>query len=273
MIRPPLNALRPLVKDVWVSEGMRPGRPPFKEYSLPDGCMHVVIRLSGGPIRIADSRYPTGYDYGYGVVGGARTAAYTREIFGPVQSIGATLRPGAAQALFGASALELANRHTNLEEIWGPQVALLRERLLDLGQPHLQLTLFETHLLARLPQVKGIHPALAQALADAYGLADVRTMVLRSGVSHRRFIELFGHAVGVTPKRFVRVRRFQHMLRMLTRNPSASWIALAQDAGYTDQAHFNREFREFSGLTPQQYKRAAPESPAHVVLPDAGAGR
>src|SRR5215471_16829398 len=121
-------------------------------------------------------------------------------------------------------------------------------------------------LLTRVPRVHGLHPAVAQALSDLQSLTDVQSMVAHSGFSHRRFIEVFGNSVGLTPKRFIRVVRFQRMLKFLARNPSTSWTELALDSGYSDQAHFNREFREFAGITPESYKRAAPESPGHVLV-------
>lgn len=267
MIRRPHVALRPFVKDVWVSDHARyPGLARFRENALPDGQMHLVIRLSDTPIRILDERRTGGHNYGYSVIGGARSAFYAREVAGPTRAIGATLRPGAAQALFGVGALELANRHTSLGDVWGAKADALRERLLELDDPKLQLGLFEMHLMTRLPQIKGIHPGVAQALAELHAIEDVRSMVARSGVSHRRFIELFGQSVGLTPKRFVRVQRLQRMLKLLARNPSESWANLAQDAGYADQSHFNREFREFAGITPEQYRRADPQSPGHVLI-------
>jgi len=209
MLRLPHTALRPFIKDLWVADHARPPlRPRFTEFALPDGHMHLVIRLSSDPIRLLDEVHPAGRNYGHAVIGGARAAFYMREISGPTHAIGATLLPGAAQLLFGLSALELANRHTSLSDLWGVQVEVLRERLLLLAQPQLQLELFEMYLMARLPHVKGIHPAVAQALAEMHALDDVRSMVARSGFSHRRFVELFSHSVGLTPKRFARAPRW-----------------------------------------------------------------
>jgi AraC-like DNA-binding protein len=176
------------------------------------------------------------------------------------------LLPGAAQALFRFTADELANRHTSLSDLWGAQADLLRERLLDLKTPSHQLDLFEMFLMARLPQVKGIHPAVAEALAGIKETSVVSSLVSNSGLSHRRFVELFSQAVGLTPKRFARVLRFQSVFKHLTNNPLATWADLALDAGYSDQSHFNREFREFAGLTPEDYRRAAPSSPGHVPI-------
>jgi AraC-like DNA-binding protein len=266
MIRRPHIALRPFIKSIWISDQARPHLLSLKENALPDGFMHLVIRLTDVPIRIADAVHPGGHSYGYGVIGGARAGFYTRELSGPTRAIGATLLPGAARGLFGTSALEFANRHTSLSDVWGAQVDALRQRLLEIHSPDAQLELFEAYLLTKSPQVKGMHPAVAQALANTQMVSDVGSWVSNSGFSHRRFIELFGHDVGLTPKRFARVIRFQRMLKLLSKNPTASWAYLACDAGYSDQAHFNREFREFAGLTPEAYKQAAPDSPGHVPL-------
>lgn len=266
MLRVSHIALRPFVKDLWIADHARPAAcPRFTEFSLPDGYMHVVIRLSGEPIRILDEAHPAGRNYGYAVIGGARASYYSREISGPTHAIGATLLPGAAQAFFGLNAAELANRHTSLSDVWGVRADMLRERLVLLARPHLQLELFEMALLAQVPPIKGVHPAVAQALADVSSL-DIGSMVTRSGLSHRRFVELFSQNVGLTPKRFARVLRFRRMLRRLAHDPKVAWADLAVDMGYSDQAHFNREFREFAGFTPEQYRRAAPSSPGHVLL-------
>lgn len=266
MIRAPHVALRPFVHTLWVSDHARRALPFFREQALPDGRMHLVIRLSNSPIHIVDAAHPEGYNYGFGVIGGARASSYTREVSGPARAIGAMLLPGAAQALFKVSALELADRHTRLSDVWGAPAQVLRERMIELDDPAQQLELFELHLLACVPQVKGIHPSIAQALQTMNAFEDVRTMVAKSGVSHRRFIDLFGRTVGLTPKRFARVQRFRKLLATQAKYPARSWTELAMEAGYTDQPHFNREFRELAGMTPQEYRHLMPESPGHVLL-------
>jgi AraC-like DNA-binding protein len=231
---------------------------------MPDGLMHIAIRLSQAQIRIADSSQPR--DFGYAVLGGARSGHYERASRGPARSIGATLLPGAARVFFGASALAFANRHTNLHDLWGAEIASLREHLIELRRSSLQLDLLELYLLNRLPAVRGMHPAIATTLANMHADEDVGAMVARSGFSHRRFIELFSESVGLPPKKFMRVRRFQRVLTLLSKEPHASWAQVAFDAGYADQPHLNRDFREFAGLAPEEYRRAAPDSPGHVVV-------
>ena len=78
-------------------------------------------------------------------------------------------------------------------------------------------------------------------------------MCLELGISHRRFIEVFHRAVGLTPKRFCRIRRFPRVLREAHQAPVIRWTDVAAMCGYTDQAHLIHDFRAFSGLTPAEY--------------------
>jgi len=73
-------------------------------------------------------------------------------------------------------------------------------------------------------------------------------------LSARRFIELFRRYVGVTPKLYCRIRRFQRALGELHRIKQMDWSAVALECGYYDQSHFIRDFRQFSGLTPSAYR-------------------
>jgi len=86
------------------------------------------------------------------------------------------------------------------------------------------------------------------------------------GLRQRRFIELFSDQVGLTPKAFGRVRRFQRILETVHRKSEVNWVGVALDCGYYDQPHFIHDFREFSGLTPTQYLARATEHLNHVPL-------
>jgi transcriptional regulator GlxA family with amidase domain len=91
-------------------------------------------------------------------------------------------------------------------------------------------------------------------------------MVRASQYSHRAFIALFRQATGLSPKRYARLMRFQQLLEALRRAPAASLSELALAGGYSDQAHMQREFREFAGVTPLQYRALAPDAAHHVAI-------
>jgi AraC-like DNA-binding protein len=239
-----------------------------REHVLPTGSMHLVFRLSDHPLRVFEyDDDACGTNIGYAIVGGARAKYYVREISNGVQSVGVQFQPGGADTLFGVSADELAGRHTPLDELWGNFALEIRERLLAAVGPTLRLDLFETLLYQRLPRVHGMHPAVAQALQRLTPTSSVKEIVKENGYSHRRFVELFRRAVGLTPKLYTRILRFQAILDRLSTKPnSGPMVELALDAGYSDQSHFNREFREFAGVSPGDYLTAAPSFGNHVPV-------
>lgn len=241
-----------------------------REHVLPTGGMHLVFRLSGEPLRLFDDDEDRhGRLLGQAVVGGARSTFYSKDISTPTCSVGAQLRPGAPELLFGATAQDLSHRHTPLQDLWGSSADHAYEQLLDAGEPERRLAQLESLLARRLPTVRGLHPAVACALERFEELDSVHAVVKQSGYSHRHFIALFRRAVGLSPKVYARVARFQRALRHVASEGAASWAAIALEAGYSDQAHFNRDFLEFAGVTPSRYRRIAPPSPCHVAMPSA----
>jgi AraC-like DNA-binding protein len=237
--------------------------------------MHVVFRLSVAPLRVFDSvDASSARSIGHAIIGGARASCYVRDVSTAARSVGAMLHPGAARLLFGGSAAELAGKHTSLQDIWGPSAELARERLLELATPERQLDLLESLLIERLPRVRGLHPAVAEALGKLASVARVGDVIQASGYSHRHFIALFEDAVGLTPKRYSRVLRFRHALDLLGASAQRAPLAdLALAAGYSDQAHFNRDFREMAGIPPERYRAAAPLQSHHVPWTRAGKAR
>lgn len=267
--RYPPPALRPFVKTLWVADQANVQQPTEfeREHVLPTGHTHLVFRLSDQPLRLFDDvEDATGQILGPAAVGGARYTYYVRDISIPSGSAGAMLLPGAAELLFGVPSDELAERHTLLDDLWGRSANSAREQLLEARSPEQKLDVLESLLAARLPAVRGLHPAVAHALEQFWTTTDVRKVVMASGYSHRQFIALFRRAVGLTPKLYCRVLRFQKVLERVAADPSASWVDLALDAGYSDQPHFAREFREFTGITPQQYRKVSPTLTHHVPV-------
>src|SRR6266487_151106 len=116
----------------------------------------------------------------------------------------------------------------------------------------------------------GMHPAVAYALTQFSGVPHTRSIsdvTDRVGLSPRRFIELFDAEVGLTPKLFCRIKRFQHATRIVHQAEVIDWADLAAMAGYYDQSHMIRDFQEFSGLNPSAYLKQRGPHLNHVPLP------
>lgn len=264
--RPARGALAPFVEVLWAADGGAPAAAA-RELVLPTGALHVVLRLHDEPLRLfRHAGDVQGVAVSTAVIGGPRAAPYLRDVSRPVASVGALLRPGAADVLTGVPAGALAQGHTPLDAVWGPAVVeSLRDRLAA-APPAQRLDLFEAALTRRLAGLRRVDPRIAHALAAFDNGRPVAAVARDLDTSHRHFTQLFRAAVGLTPRTWGRLRRFGRALDRLTAEPGISWADLAAAEGYADQPHFTREFRAFAGLSPGGYRRRAPLNARHVPL-------
>src|SRR4030095_8914958 len=143
-----------------------------------------------------------------------------------------------------------------LETLWGPSAGRLRERLCEARSSAERFQLLQEALLSRLCHGVEQHYAVSAAL-EMFGKNQagptVRDAAKYLGLSQRRFIEVFKAEVGMTPKLFSRIQRFQQTRSLIQQDPAPNGAVLALDLGYFDQSHLIREFLEFSGLSPTDF--------------------
>lgn len=239
---------------------------------LPNGTIELVVNLSEDQIRIHDPTRPDRCRRHSGaIVSGAYGGFFASDWAQHSSIVGVHFRPGGAFPFLGVPAGELADTHVDLEALWGRTAAELRERLCAAATPSERFSLLEQTLAARLARATGRHGAVPVAL-DAFEQAGtsvrVRDVARRVGLSQRRFIQVFAAEVGLTPKRYGRVRRFQRALALVRGVPAPDWSRLAAECGYFDQSHLIHDFRAFAGLTPEEYLRRRIEHVVHNhVLP------
>lgn len=227
-----------------------------RERILPSGTIEIVVNLREDEIRIYDPREPELYRRFPGiVVSGPYAGAFVIDPTQHASMMGVHFRPGGAFPFFGAAVGELANSHLALEDLWGRPAIELRERLCSAATPQKRFQILEETLKARWRWLSE-HPAVSLAL-DIFGpsgISDsVRAVAKRVGLSQRRFIQVFTLQVGLTPKLFCRVLRFQHAREAVDQAPTLNWPQLASACGYYDQSHLIHDFQEFSGLSPTDY--------------------
>jgi AraC-like DNA-binding protein len=246
--------LAPLVETLWwVSDAPRHAR----ERVLPSGTLELVINLHENEFRIYDaaqSQEPRKFPGA--IVSGAYRAPFVIDTREHASILGVHFRPGGAGPLLGVPPGALANAHMALEALWGRQATELRDRLCDADTPTVRFRILERTLVACLRPSWRLHGAVPVALAQiAQPGATIRKVAGRVGLSHRRLIEVFTAEVGLTPKLFGRVRRFQTILAAVQTGAAPHWAQLALAAGYYDQAHLIGDFVEFSGLSPTELVR------------------
>src|SRR5262249_11915931 len=151
-------------------------------------------------------------------------------------------RPGAAGAVLGLPAAELTDGAFELDDLWGARGRTLRARLEEAPTPEARIAVLERAVLGRLGAADDgrLSIQIARAVARAPRLARVaRVAELEriAGWTQRQLRRRFERDIGLAPKRYLRLVRFQAIFERLRLTPAPSWRALAQDLGYCDQAH------------------------------------
>ena len=169
------------------------------------------------------------------------------------------LSPLAAAALLGVPARQLTHRVVDLDALLGAEARRLTDRLCESKSWPARFDLLNGYLEARLargPQPSGqVRYALAR-LVRSQGRVRVEALARELGWSRRTLSERFHDEVGVPPKRFARLLRFQSAVGLLNNGSCGSLTTVAHTAGYADQAHFNHEFLTLAGCTPRQFLAA-----------------
>jgi AraC-like DNA-binding protein len=267
--RPPAP-LSAYVDLFWYYAGFQ--RPHARERLLPTGTIELVINLHEDEVRTYDTE-----DSGIclrnagSVVVGAHSRHFVLDTAEQNDVIGIHFRPGGAYPFLAPPADGFSNAHVDLEALWGLRTRELRERLLAAVTPEEKFALLEQALLERLGRGPQPHPAVLHALRCIDGAPQLQTIARlteRLGLSPKRLIRLFGQQVGLTPKVYCRVQRFQRVIQSVQRQQRVDWAGVAAACGYYDQAHFIRDFRAFSGLNPGAYLGQRGEYLNHVPMAD-----
>lgn len=249
---PPLDRAVELIWSVQTTAG-----PRRLERVLPTGCAQVVINLAEDRTRAYDETRGLACSTTEGsLLCGPRSRYDIIDTDEQYDVVGASLAPGGLRHLFDLHAQEVADRDVPLSLLIGASaVDRLRTRLQDAPDQVSRLDVLEQALreVGRRHVAHAVVLHALQALTTRPEATRVRDVVAASGYSARYLIDRFTADVGLTPKVYCRVRRFQLALARTDAGRPDDWATLALDCGFSDQSHLVREFRAFAGVPPRDY--------------------
>lgn len=239
-----------------------------REKLIPDGAIQIIVDLTERPKKLfASETGPVSVDFRHAWISGMQQRWIVIEAQPMSSMLIIRFKPGGAYPVVGHDAETLSNAIHSLDDVLGAAAASLRDRLLDMPGPEAKFAAAEHWLMEQLrtPRpVEGAVQHVAARLRQPAGLR-VRDLAEEAGLSERQMRNLFQRWVGVSPKQYARISRFQTVLRALADTgasdpaltapalPSPDWAALAAECGYTDQSHLSHEFMAFAGMTPGAY--------------------
>jgi AraC-like DNA-binding protein len=168
-------------------------------------------------------------------------------------SFGVFFRPAGLSRLMSIPVCEMANRSYDAELIC-KSLRELRERLAECGTFEQRVRVMEGVLLALAARSarKEMMIEVAERIFSLQGAVRISHLASQTGLGLRQFERRFQQTMGVTPKLYARVARFQSALDAKIASPHLSWVEIAHHLNYHDQMHMIRDFQVLGGDTPVQ---------------------
>lgn len=248
---PPSARFAEHVKCFWSLESTPQPGEDEPEPVVPDGCIEIVFNLSDrfrryhacGEVETQPASIVAGQmDHGL-LIGPS----------GAVRLFAIRFKPAGAFPFFALDLNEIFNRIVSLNDIWSRSTEI-EERLAEAASFEAQVAVAETALAERMDDKKTLDPHLGyavRAISSGNGTKPIRSLAREIGISERGLERRFRRYVGVAPKTFSRITRFQRVLKTLESDPNILDTALA--FGYFDQSHLINDFRQFTGTGPTTF--------------------
>lgn len=245
----PREALAPYVACYWYMDSMPNGDKISR--CFPTGMLDIITVVGGSPHLFwkKDEWIPTPQ----AMVVGIRTEPVHLKTPRQNMAFGIRIYPETFLQLLGQPMRELVNNTEAAEDVFGRSISELTQRLATAPDNETRVDLcnrYFLHLLSRQqPRVSYLAEAVRQARQlGARASAEALSRVVFVG--ERQLQRAFSEQIGVSPKRYGRLVRFEQAARMPLQNPDLSWTDISFDCGYADQAHLIRDFRTFTGENP-----------------------
>lgn len=227
------------------------------ERILPQGVVELIIDLTEPPKYIYDNdSLAVTQTCQKAWIAGLRHEYITISALPGSSMLVVRFREGMAYPVLQLPLGLLRNQVLPADLTLDPEISRLREQLVNAPTPEEKFAFTRAFLTKRIARNIVIHPAVAfgvQKILANPAQVTVDAVARKTGWSHKHLVTLFDKFVGVSPKEFVRICRFQKAVAAIGEATAVNWSTIVHDCGYYDQAHFIKDFKRFSGLSPVAY--------------------
>ncbi len=156
---------------------------------------------------------------------------------------------------FGTPINQLNDKVIDAQDFFGNEILELRQKILNEKNPSGKFKHVENWLKIKLDTTKTASAELKNVLSQLYKkpISESNKITASYPHSQKHLINQFKTYFGLTPKVFHRIFRFNEILKQIQNKKQLKWVDIAYEFGYSDQSHFIKEFKEFSGFNPQGF--------------------
>lgn len=248
----PPKHLSPYIKSFWTLKRNGTEHPPFNFSPISDGIPGLVFQLNDDQSFIDKEKQELPKAFLYGQTVKRREMIWT----GDINTIGVHFYPNSLKAIFGFDANILTDTCLEFDLISTKEYQFLHEQLCNNNSTSEQISLLSNYFLSLITKNNSYNPSVAFAIEKiekSNGQLQYGELVTDLKISERSLERYFKRHVGITPKMFMRICRFQSSLQQLNKKGYEKLSDIAYENGYADQSHFIREFKEFLGFSPLQF--------------------
>lgn len=177
---------------------------------------------------------------------------------GSIMTFGVDFKPGGLYRFLNIPMWEFTNRSPELETVSYSTFHRLAESMVNAVSIGEQIYRIESFLLKQLDKMNSCQAPVMEALftiSETAGIIRVKELAGKLLISERSLRRLFHEYVGIPPKTLCRITRLQSVMRNCMGDKQIDFLMAAYDNGYFDQSHFIKDFKEFCGYTPSQFKK------------------
>lgn len=264
----PASTLLPFVECyfVWESESRLEHEMVIE--SPPTGFCSIVFNY-GDPYHLQNSKY-TQLHVPKEFIAGQSVYSYKLFLKGHIGIAGIVLKPAALATLFQLPAFQFTEERIPVQTFFPLQMLQPYLEKIKLGTAVEKAAVLEAFLLHQFHNQKPVPDFIDEAanrIIEKRGMLQVADLIKDSCMSRRTFERRFFQKVGLSPKYYARIRRIGYICNLIAGKHAANWPELFYECEFYDQAHFIKDFEEFTGRSPQQYLRENTELANYVQKP------
>lgn len=250
----PSTFLAPFVKSYWMIESRMAAGQQHVQRIVPTGLIELSFYLSDKPETSGRSQsFPD-----HSIITGQINRYFDLQISGRLALFSVYFYPHGLATFIDIPAEELHNQTIPMKYLLGGAGKELEDKLATAESFQKRVAIMENFLRKRLTQKKQNpnESRITQSIRminNSKGQVNIDRLASRVCLSRKQFERVFLQQVGISPKQFLKIVRFQNALRQKATRQDCSLTELAYDCGYYDQSHMIREFTRLSGKTPGAY--------------------